>query len=135
APLLAFLRRSGGIELSETQASGVRPQGHQVLVAASDRTPGQADVEALEAHLRAGGGVVLLGGTLGAWSRNAALAQLAGWRPGHLAPPAGAPLRPRRWRSPTGPPRSRDSDPGPDFSRRHGAGRRRGAADGALALR
>ncbi|HKA48711.1 MAG TPA: Gfo/Idh/MocA family oxidoreductase [Candidatus Dormibacteraeota bacterium] len=95
APLLAFLRRSGGIELSETQASdGVRPQGHQVLVAASDRTPGQADVEALEAHLRAGGGVVLLGGTLGAWSRNAAFAQLAGWRAGHLSPPAELRLRP-----------------------------------------
>src|SRR5215472_1558973 len=93
--LLPFLRRSSGIELSFTQASdGLRPQGHHVVVAASDRTPGGADVEALGAHLRAGGGAVLLGGTLAAWSRNAAFAELAGWRPGQLSPPTELRLRP-----------------------------------------
>src|SRR5215472_10302948 len=98
--LLPFLRRSSRIELSYTQASdGLRPQAHHVVVAASGRAPGDADVEALGVHLRAGGGVVLLGGTLAAWSRNAAFAELAGWRPGRLSPPAELRLRP----APTGP--------------------------------
>lgn len=95
AALLPFLRRSSGIELSDTPASGeLRPQGHHVVVAASDRTPSEADIEALDAHLRAGGGVVLLGGTLASWSRNATFAELAGWRPGRLSRPAELRLRP-----------------------------------------
>lgn len=95
AALLPFLRRSSGIELSDTPASGeLRPQGHHVVVAASDRTPSDADIEALDAHLRAGGGVVLLGGTLASWSRNAPFAELAGWRPGRLSRPAELRLRP-----------------------------------------
>ena len=100
AQLLPFLRCCAGIELSETLASdGLRPQGHQVVVAVSDHTPSEADVEALEAHLRAGGGVVLLGGALAAWSRNATFAELAGWRPGRLSPAAELRLRP----APAGP--------------------------------
>ena len=95
AALLPFLRRSSGIELSDTPASGeLRPQGHHVVVAASDRTPSETDIEALDAHLRAGGGVVLLGGTLASWSRNATFAELAGWRPGQLSRPAELRLRP-----------------------------------------
>lgn len=95
APLIRSLRSYGWIELRVGQPpDALRLDGHHVVLAASDRTPGDAEVEALEAHLRAGGGLVLLAGTLPAWLRNPTFAGLAGWRPGQLSPPAELRLRP-----------------------------------------
>ena len=93
--LLPFLRSVSGVELSDAgPLERLRPEGHHVVLAAGDRPPEDADVEALRAHLRAGGGLVLLGGTLAAWSQNAAFAKMAGWRPGQLSPAAELRLRP-----------------------------------------
>jgi scyllo-inositol 2-dehydrogenase (NADP+) len=92
--LVPFLRACGWIELTDSGSEQLHPQGHHVVLAASDRPPADTEIETLHAHLRAGGGLVLLGGTLAAWSRNAAFAELAGWRQGHLSPAAGLRLRP-----------------------------------------
>ena len=93
--LLPFLRSASGVELSDAgPTERLRPDGHHVVLAASDRLPEDTDVEVLRAHLRAGGGLVLLGGTLAAWSQNAAFAEVAGWRPGQLSPAAELRLRP-----------------------------------------
>jgi scyllo-inositol 2-dehydrogenase (NADP+) len=64
----------------------LRPAGAGVVVSAGAGELSVAELEALSAHLRAGGGVVALGSTLAAWTRDAPFAGLAGWRPGEPGP-------------------------------------------------
>jgi predicted dehydrogenase len=95
APLLAALSGSGGLDLS-TSADGdrLRPAGCHVVVAAGERALDDDEVEALRAHLRAGGGLVAVGATLAAWTRHPAMAELAGWRPGEAGPATELRVRP-----------------------------------------
>lgn len=85
--LISYLSSCDGIEVSEgaTHAS-LLPSGHQVVLAAGGPAPTEGGVEAIAGHLRAGGGLVMLGGTLATWSRSGAFAKLAGWRAGTLSP-------------------------------------------------
>jgi predicted dehydrogenase len=93
APLLRSLQASGRFEVQVGQGE-VRPAGHQVVLAASERPRGDAEAAALAAHLRAGGGLVVLGATVAAWSRNRAFADLLGWAPAETAPAAELRVRP-----------------------------------------
>jgi len=69
-----------------TDPKDVRLGGASVLLAASDHAlqPGQA--AQLTEFVRRGGGLVLLHGTLAAWSEGGDLAELAGWAPSGPAP-------------------------------------------------
>ena len=64
-----------------TDRKDLRIQNAQVLLAASDQAllPGQASQ--LMDFVRAGGGLVLLHGTLAEWTEGGALGELAGWAP------------------------------------------------------
>ncbi len=53
-----------------------------VVLAATDRPLDAAEAARLREHVGAGGGAVLLHGTLAAWSGSDALRELAGWVPG-----------------------------------------------------
>ena len=94
--LLRWLRSCSRLEVRAVQGrEEIRPAGHHVVIAASERTPGDAEVAALAGHLRAGGGLLLLGGTLAAWSRNPGFAELAGGRPGPAGPRTELRVRPQ----------------------------------------
>lgn len=73
------------------------PDGAAVVVAsaAADETLTGDDQEALRRHLRAGGGLVVLGAALAAWARHPGIAELlGGWRPGEPAPDSELRVRP-----------------------------------------
>jgi predicted dehydrogenase len=72
----------------------LRPRGAGVVVASADHPLDDGELEALSAHLRAGGGVVALGATLAGWTAHPGFAELSGWRPGELAPTAELRVRP-----------------------------------------
>jgi predicted dehydrogenase len=80
-PLLHSLELTHHLDLEVTSDAAAMPGRARVLIAASDEplTPDQA--ARLEAFVRGGGGVVLLHGTLAAWSQHDDIAELAGWRP------------------------------------------------------
>jgi scyllo-inositol 2-dehydrogenase (NADP+) len=81
-PLLLALEVSHHFDLEVATDIAVVPgSSARVLVAAADEqlAPGQAS--RLNAFVRGGGGVVLLHGTLAAWSQLDDIAELAGWRP------------------------------------------------------
>ncbi len=59
---------------------------HRVLLAASDGHLSAAEAEAVSSFVRAGGGLIMLHGTLGGWSRHPALAEVAGWVPSGPGP-------------------------------------------------
>src|SRR5262249_7610726 len=102
-PLLSHLAACAGLEVSSDPSERPRPGIHHVMVALGEQVPGKSEAEDIAVFLRAGGGLVTLGETLGAWARQPVLATLLGWRPGEvtprterrLAPVPGSPLAPR----------------------------------------
>jgi predicted dehydrogenase len=84
AGLLRLLERSGGFQTEVSHAVRAGPQ--QVVLAVGDRPPDDSELATLERHLQAGGGLVLVGAALAAWTRNARFARLVGWSPGELGP-------------------------------------------------
>lgn len=86
-PLLRSLEATRHFHLDTiTRQEDLRLAGHRVLLAASDRPlrPGQADE--ISEFVRGGGGLILLHGTLSAWSSGGELADLAGWASGGVGP-------------------------------------------------
>ena len=78
-PLLKALEATQHFHLEVVTDASVLPLQSQVLLAASDHAllPGQASQ--LADFVRGGGGLVLLHGTLAAWTENGDLAELAHW--------------------------------------------------------
>jgi predicted dehydrogenase/type 1 glutamine amidotransferase len=94
-PLLKALEATQHFNLDViTDAKEISPRGAKVLLAASDQAlfPGQASQ--LTDFVRGGGGLVLLHGTLAAWSESGELAELAGWSPGGPGPLTELVIRP-----------------------------------------
>src|SRR2546428_10968011 len=58
----------------------------QVVVAATDRALGAEHASRLRDFVRRGGGLVLIGGTLAAWSDAEPIRELAGWLPSGPGP-------------------------------------------------
>jgi predicted dehydrogenase/type 1 glutamine amidotransferase len=86
-PLLRALEATQHFHIDVLTDSQTLALDHrQVLLAASDHhlQPGQA--AQLTEHVRRGGGVVLLHGTLARWSETGELTELAGWAPTGPAP-------------------------------------------------
>jgi predicted dehydrogenase len=80
-PLVAALERTHQFSLEVTDdPSSLRGAG--VAIAASDVPLEPAQARALDAFVRSGGGLILLHGTLAAWSEDPVIAALAGWTPG-----------------------------------------------------
>jgi scyllo-inositol 2-dehydrogenase (NADP+) len=79
-PLLHALERTHhfSIEVAREPA----PCDAAVVVAASDEPLDATRAAQLNDFVRSGGGLVLLHGTLAAWSEHAPIAELAGWAPG-----------------------------------------------------
>ena len=92
AGLLRYLETTGGFQVEVADAVG--PGRQQVVLVAGRRPPEDDELAALEPHLRAGGGVVLAGPALPAWSRGLRLAELAGWSPGEPGPASDLRLQP-----------------------------------------
>jgi predicted dehydrogenase len=72
----------------------LRPRDAAVVVASADRPLAADELEALSAHLRAGGGVVALGAALTGWAGHPSFAVLSGWDPGDLGPETELRVRP-----------------------------------------
>src|SRR5436309_3156630 len=70
--------------------------GEQVVLAATERRPSERQASALRSFVRRGGGLVLAGGTLAAWSGDEAIRELAGWVPGLPGPETELIVRPDR---------------------------------------
>ena len=68
----------------------------QVVLAATGEPISARRASELRSFVRGGGGLVLLAGTLAAWSRSAAIRELAGWVPSGPGPVAELVLRPDR---------------------------------------
>src|SRR6266851_2134065 len=85
-PLLKALEATQHFHLEAVTDASVLPLQSQVLLAASDHAllPGQASQ--LADFVRGGGGLVLLHGTLAAWTENGDLAELAHWTPSGPTP-------------------------------------------------
>ena len=88
-PLLRLLDRAGGFSVDVvTSAARLADLGrHRVVFAATDEGPlGPDEEQALAGWVRGGGGLVAAHGTLGAWSRNGLIRELAGLAPGEPTP-------------------------------------------------
>ena len=85
-PLLKALEATQHFQLDVVTDASLLPVQSQVLLAASDHAlrPGQASQ--LADFVRGGGGLVLLHGTLAAWTENGDLAELARWAPSGPTP-------------------------------------------------
>jgi scyllo-inositol 2-dehydrogenase (NADP+) len=92
ADLLRYLERTGRFEVEVAPVVRAGPQ--QVVLATGERPPEDGEVAALESHLRAGGGLVLAGRALAAWTRSAGFAALTGWSVGDLGPSSELRLQP-----------------------------------------
>ena len=68
--------------------------GQDVVLAATDRPLGDRQASALRNFVRGGGGLVVLGPTLAAWSASAAIREVAGWVPGDPGPETELIVRP-----------------------------------------
>src|SRR5579872_3048053 len=79
-PLLHSLERSHHFSIETGREAA--PRGAAVVIAASDEPLDAAGAAELNDFVRSGGGLILLHGTLAAWSEHAAIAELAGWTPG-----------------------------------------------------
>src|SRR5579884_2982074 len=84
AALLRYLGSGRRFELDPSPR--LLPSGHQLVLVIGDRPPEAEEVAALRGHLRAGGGLVVLGRALATWLRDPALADLAGCALGERAP-------------------------------------------------
>src|ERR1700682_76851 len=93
-PLLKSLESTQHFQLQVVTDPTVLPLQGQVLLAASDHAllPGQASQ--LAGFVRGGGGLVLLHGTLAAWTENGDLAELARWTPSGPTPSTELIVRP-----------------------------------------
>jgi scyllo-inositol 2-dehydrogenase (NADP+) len=69
-----------------------RPE--QVILAATDRPLSERQATSLRSFVRGGGGLVVLGGTLSAWSSSEPIRQMAGWVPGGPGPETELVVRP-----------------------------------------
>ena len=69
-----------------TDPEAFSPGEHRVLLAASDHHLHAGQAAQLTEHVRRGGGLVLLHGTLATWVETGELAELAGWAPIGPAP-------------------------------------------------
>jgi predicted dehydrogenase len=69
-------------------------RGARVVLAARHRAIDAAEAVRLREFVRGGGGLVLLGGTLAAWSALPSIAELAGWLPGGFGPETELIVRP-----------------------------------------
>jgi predicted dehydrogenase len=82
-PLVRALELTHHFDLEITSDAGSIPGSRsRVLVAASDVPLEPDQASKLEHFVRGGGGLVLLHGTLAAWSQLDDIGELAGWRPG-----------------------------------------------------
>ena len=79
-PLLQSLERTHHFALEVTHDPS--PSGAAVVIAASDVALEANEADRLDAFVRGGGGLILLHGTLAAWSEQPRMAELAGWTPG-----------------------------------------------------
>ena len=68
--------------------------GQDVVLAATERPLGDRQASSLRNFVRGGGGLVVLGPTLSAWSSSAAIRELAGWVPGGPGPETELIVRP-----------------------------------------
>jgi scyllo-inositol 2-dehydrogenase (NADP+) len=71
---------------SVARAADLKPAGKQVLLAASDEALGPGQGAGLLDFVTRGGGLVLLHGTLAAWSESQGINALAGWSSGEPGP-------------------------------------------------
>jgi len=65
--------------------SDLAPAGH-VVIAATERPISEPQANRIRDYVRRGGGIVLLGGTLAAWSSSESIRDLAGWVPSGPGP-------------------------------------------------
>ncbi len=79
-PVLHALERTHHLTLEVT--SEPSPGRAAVVVAASDEALSVEQAEDLRRFVRRGGGLILMHGTLAAWSESAPIAEVAGWTPG-----------------------------------------------------
>ncbi|MDQ2944185.1 MAG: Gfo/Idh/MocA family oxidoreductase [Candidatus Dormibacteraeota bacterium] len=86
-PLLRALEATQHFNLSViTDAKDLRLQHDEVLLAASDQALETGQAAQLTDFVRAGGGLVLLHGTLATWAEGGDLAELARWAPSGPGP-------------------------------------------------
>jgi predicted dehydrogenase len=90
--LLRFLEVTGRFRVDV--GGRLRRGAHQVVLGVGLRPPEDAEVEALEDHLRAGGGLLLAGRAVAGWPANPRLARLLGWAPGEPGPASELRLQP-----------------------------------------
>jgi len=72
----------------------LHPAGASVIVTSADRPFDADELDALSAHLRAGGGVVTLGAALASLAGHPGFGELAGWRSGETGPATELRVRP-----------------------------------------
>ena len=86
-PLLHSLERTHHFDVEVTaDFDAFDPGRARVVLAAGDAPISPQQARRLSDFVRGGGGVVLLHGTLAAWSEHDAIAEMAGWRLGAPAP-------------------------------------------------
>src|SRR5438067_3923717 len=88
--------RAGARTSLDPRRFAIVAAGEQVLLAATERRPSERQASALRSFVRRGGGLVLAGGTLAAWSGDEAIRELAGWVPGLPGPETELIVRPDR---------------------------------------
>jgi len=81
-PLLHALELTHHFDIEvSTTPDALRTGRARVLIAASDAPLEPEHADLVAGFVRGGGGVILLHGTLAAWSEQAPVAEMAGWRP------------------------------------------------------
>jgi predicted dehydrogenase len=77
-----------------TDPAGLAPHRGQVVLAASDHAPLPGQVAALKEFVKLGGGLVLVHGTLAAWTEGGELAEMSAWAPSGPGPVTELVIRP-----------------------------------------
>ncbi|MFI5284497.1 MAG: Gfo/Idh/MocA family oxidoreductase, partial [Candidatus Dormibacterales bacterium] len=86
-PLMRTLEASASLRVETiTREADLNPAGRHVVIAAGDEPLGPGQGAELLDYVRRGGGLVLLHGTLAAWSAAEDLSGLAGWSTGEPGP-------------------------------------------------